>query len=110
MPTDKDTTIEVVTREDDNGSRGSRSIIDKIDLVTSTIDTDKLKQNFAQFVSDLQSVVDTKMDEASAFQLDQVIFSAEISASGEFKLLGTGVGIEGSSSITFVLQRKETAK
>ena len=110
MPQDKDSTIEIVTREDDNGSRGSRSLLDKIDLVTSTIDTEKLKQNFARFVSDLQSVVDAKMDQASAFQLDQVIFSAEISASGEFKLLGTGVGVQGSSSITFVLQRKGTAK
>ena len=109
MPQDKPTTIEVVTREDEHVSRGSRHLGDKIDLVTSTIDTDKLKENFTRFVSDLQSIVDAKMDQASSFQLDQVIFSAEISASGEFKLLGTGIGIQGSSSITFILQRKESA-
>ena len=110
MPQDTDTTIEVVTREDERASRGSRHFSDKIDLVTSTIDTEKLKQNFSRFVADLQSIVDASINEASAFELDQVIFSAEISASGDFKLLGTGVGVQGTSSITFILQRKGTTK
>lgn len=110
MSEDKANSIEVITREDEHVSRGSRHFSDKIDLVTSTIDVEKLKQNFARFVSELQSIVDAKIDEASLFQLDQVLFSAEIGASGDFKLLGTGIGIQGSSSITFVLQRKESAK
>ena len=110
MPADKDSNIQVVTREDEPALRSSRHFGDKIDLVTSTIDVDKLKQNFTRFVSDLQSIVDASAEKASSFQLDQVIFSAEISASGDFKLLGTGVGVQGSSTITFVLQRKTPEK
>ena len=110
MSKDTVTSIQIVTREDENVSRGSRSFSDKVDLVTNTVDIDKLKQNFTQFVSGLQSMMDAKVDEASAFQLNEVHFSAEISASGEFKLLGSGVGVRGSSMITFVLQRKDPEK
>jgi hypothetical protein len=109
MSKDKPTSIQIVTREDENASRGSRSFVgDKVELVTNTFDLDKLKQNFTKFVSGLQSMIDAaEVDEESPFQLQEIHFSAEISASGEFKLLGTGVGVEGSSMITFVLQRRE---
>ena len=110
MPKDKVTSMQIVTREDENITRGTRSFSDKVELVTNTIDIDKLKQNFTQFVSSLQSMMDAKVDEASAFQLNEVHFSAEISATGEFKLLGSGVGVRGASTITFVLQRKELEK
>ena len=110
MPKDKVTTMQIVTREDENVSRGSRSLTDKVELVTSTLDINKLKQSFTKFVSGLQSIIDAEVDEASPFQLKEIQFSAEISASGDFKLLGTGVGIEGSSTITFVLQRREAEK
>jgi len=110
MAMDKPTRIQVVTREDESALRVTRGFSDKIELVTSTLDVDKLKENFSRFVSGLQSIMDAKVDEASSFQLNEVHFSAEISAAGEFKLLGTGVGIQGSSMITFVLQRKESEK
>jgi hypothetical protein len=110
MPKDKPISIQIVTREDQNMSRGISSLSNKVELVTSTIDIDKLKQSFTQFVSGLQSMMDARVDEVSAFQMHEVHFSAEISASGEFKLLGTGVGVQGSSMITFVLRRKEAEK
>ena len=99
--------MQVVTREDEYLSRGSRGLSDKVELVTKTIDIDKLKQSWTTFVAGLQSMVDTELDETGPFQLNEIQFSAEITASGEFKLLGTGVGVEGSSSITFVLQRRQ---
>src|SRR5271169_4352999 len=110
MPKDKAASMQVITREDEHVSRGSRGLSDRIELATRTIDIDKLKQNFTQFVSGLQSIIDAKVDEASSFQLNEVSFSAEISATGDFKLLGTGVGVQGSSTITFILQRKNAEK
>ena len=107
MPKDTQASMQIVTREDEYASRGSRGLTDRVELVTRTFDMDKVKQNFTQFVSGLQSLMDTTWDETSVFQLKEVQFSAEVSATGEFKLLGTGVGIQGSSTITFVLQRKE---
>ncbi len=110
MLKDKTATMQIVTREDENLSRGSRSFSDRVELVTKTLDIDQLKQNFTQFVAGLQSMIDTEIDKTSPFQLNEIQFSAEITASGEFKLLGTGVGVGGSSTITFVLQRKEPEK
>jgi hypothetical protein len=111
MPIDKATSIQVVTRADENEPGDSKGLIgDKVELVTNTFDIEKLKQNFTKFVSGLQSMIDAEMDEASPFQLQEIHFGAEISASGEFKLLGTGVGVQGSSMITFILQRKEPEK
>jgi hypothetical protein len=40
------------------------------------------------------------------FVLDEVSFSAEIGSDGEFKLVGTGIGISASSGVTFTLRRK----
>ena len=110
MAEDNTTRIQVVTREDESALRGTRGFSDKLELVTSTLDIDKLKESFSRFVSGLQSMMDAKVDEASSFQLNEVHFSAEISAAGEFKLLGAGVGVQGSSMITFVLQRREPEK
>jgi hypothetical protein len=44
---------------------------------------------------------------AGAFRLAEIQFSAEIGADGDFKLLGTGVGVSAKSGITFVLRRDE---
>jgi hypothetical protein len=39
--------------------------------------------------------------------LSEIQFSAEMSAEGEFKLLGTGVGVAANAALTFVLKRKD---
>jgi hypothetical protein len=111
MAKEQTTSMQIVTREDENVSRGgSRGLSDKVELVTKTLNIDKLKQSWTKFVSGLQSMVDAELDETSPFQLNEIQFSAEITASGEFKLLGTGVGVQGSSTITFVLQRRTPEK
>jgi hypothetical protein len=35
--------------------------------------------------------------------LEEVEFSAEVSADGEFKLLGTGIGVEAKGGVKFTL-------
>lgn len=97
--------IEVITREDEDevmGSRGSRAA----ELVTNTLDVNTLRDKFQQFMSSLQSIIDVHETGVGPFQLNEIQFNAEITARGEFKLLGTGIGVEGSGAVTFVLQRK----
>ena len=100
MSSDADGEIQLVTRVDDYGSRTA------LDYVTKPLKVDELRQRFREFMAGLQSIVDVEEAGAGGFQLTEIQFSAEISANGEFKLVGSGVGVEASSAVTFVLQRK----
>lgn len=101
--------IEVITREDEDEVMGSRGL-SATELVTNTLDVNALRDKFKQFMSSLQSIIDVHEAGAGPFQLNEIQFNAEITAKGEFKLLGTGIGVEGSGGVTFVLQRKTTEK
>ncbi len=101
--------IEVITREDEDEIMGSRGI-SAAELVTNALDIDALREKFNQFMSSLQSIIDVHGADAGPFQLNEIQFNAEITAKGEFKLLGTGIGVVGSGGVTFVLQRKTTEK
>ncbi len=101
--------IEVITREDEDEMLGSRGL-SAAELVTNALDVDVLRDKFKQFMSSLQSIIDVHEAGAGPFQLNEIQFNAEITAKGEFKLLGTGIGVEGSGAVTFVLQRKTSEK
>lgn len=92
--------IELITRQDQNESR-----TDRVRLVSKTLDVSELRDRFEKFMNSLQSIIAVGEDEGGPFRLSEIQFSAEITGNGEFKLLGTGVGIEASSAVTFVLQR-----
>jgi hypothetical protein len=93
--------IDIIAREDDNLSRSGRA-----ETVSKSIDVGQLRERFREFMASLQSIVAIEEPEDGQFSLTEIQFSAEITASGDFKLLGTGVGIEASSAVTFVLERK----
>jgi hypothetical protein len=93
--------IKLVTRPP--GFEGSRDVLD---YVTRPLKVNELRDKFKEFMSGLQSIVDVDEAEPGSFRLTEIQFSAEIAANGEFKLVGTGVGLEASSAVTFVLQRK----
>src|SRR6266536_886857 len=105
MSTNIPETIDVITREEEHRSRS-----DRIELVSSTIEVSKLRERFKEFMSSLQSIIEVHAPTDSPFQLNEIQFSAEITANGDFKLLGTGVGVEAKSAVTFVLQRKSAEK
>jgi hypothetical protein len=102
MSSDASDEIQLVTRADDYDSRTA------LDYITKPLKVDELRQRFREFMSGLQSIVDVEEAGAGGFQLTEIQFSAEISANGEFKLVGSGVGVEASSAVTFVLQRKSS--
>ncbi len=105
MTTTNPGTIEVLTREDDNLSRGSSS-----EMITKAIPVDKLRERFKQFMSDLQAIIEEDATNNGPFQLSEVEFSAEITGKGEFKLLGVGLGGEVSNAVKFTLKRKPLEK
>lgn len=93
--------IKVLARSDPNESRSDRTT-----LVTSALDVGVLRDQYKGFMRGLQSIIDVGDERAQEFQLAEIQFSAELTGTGEFRLLGTGVGLQASSAITFVLQRK----
>jgi hypothetical protein len=97
--------IEVISRADEDESRS-----DKVRLVSQALDISELREQFKKFMSSLQSIIDTPDSDATPFQLAEIEFSAEITGSGDFKLLGTGIGVEASTAVKFVLQRRHTAQ
>ena len=70
-------------------------------------DVDTLRSQFQTFMHSLQSIIDVQDEDQRPFYLSEIQFSAEIAANGEFKLPGTGLGVQASSTVTFVLQRSE---
>lgn len=104
MSSDTNGEIQLVTRADDYGSRGA------LDYVIKPLKVVDVRERFKEFMSGLQAIVDVEETDSSGFQLTEIQFSAEISANGEFKLVGSGVGLEASSAVTFVLQRKQNGR
>jgi len=105
MPSESAGTLDLITRVDENFSRG-----DRLTLVSQALDVGVLRERFADFMAKLQSIVRSDEERAGAFRLAEVQFTAEISANGEFKLVGTGVGVSATSAITFVLRRDERSE
>lgn len=97
--------IAVVTTEEVATTRGGPPDISK---VTSQLSVDVLRGKFTDFMESLDAAfgVDELKTETGMFQLDQIQFSVELSASGDFKLLGTGVGVAAGAALSFVLTRK----
>jgi hypothetical protein len=83
-------------------SRGGRS---SRDLIEKAVDPDTVRIGYEKFLIALQAVVDVPPPK-SRFVLEEVEFSAEVSADGEFKLLGAGVGVEARGGVTFKLRRQ----
>lgn len=101
MPAD---TITIIGTEDTAYTRS-----DEVTRVTKKVSVVELNRRFNEFMSSLQNAfaVEGLQTEAGAFELSEIEFSAELSAEGNFKLLGTGVGVTAGSTLTFVLKRKD---
>ena len=76
------------------------------EIVEKTVDVNQVRENFARFLQGLKSLLSDTVPSVGAFELDEVQFNAEISANGDFKLLGTGVGLEATTGVTFTMRRK----
>ena len=97
--------ITVVTAEEQATTRGGPPTVSR---VTNQLSVNVLRDKFTEFMESLDAAfgVDELKTEAGMFQLEQIQFSVELSASGDFKLLGTGVGVAAGAALSFVLTRK----
>ena len=94
----------VVTTEPPSGRRDRGDAVRRV--VESTVSLEHLQANLERFVGTLGGLLAAgSASAAGGFELEEVGFSAEIGANGEFKLLGTGVGVTGSSAVTFTWRR-----
>lgn len=101
-------TIAIVAAEEQPAStRGGRG---ETGRVAAEVSVATLRDKFNDFMASLQEVfaADALKTQAGVFEVTEIQFSAELSASGDFKLLGTGVGVTASSTLIFTLQRKES--
>jgi hypothetical protein len=76
-------------------------------VVEQSVPVEALQQGFTRFLGGLREMVGTDPGSVGDFVLDEITLSVEIGADGEFKLLGTGVGVSASSAVSFVLRRQQ---
>jgi hypothetical protein len=100
--------MKIVTTEQGGGAmRGFDDQARKI--VERSVAIEALRDGFTRFLGELRQVVTADSPRVGEFVLEEITFSAEIGADGEFKLLGSGVGISASSAVSFVLRRQPPA-
>lgn len=94
--------LQVITFPEQELSRGPQ------DLIIAVFDVAQLREKFKAFLASLHSLVDCEQDSSSPFQLQEVEFSVEISAEGDFKLLGVGTSVGTTGAVKFVLKRNSS--
>ena len=106
---DDTTIITFVGVEERATSRGGLA---ELSRVTEQISVGALRDKFTQFMHSLEAAfaVDQVQTAHGVFQLSEIQFSAEMSAEGEFRLLGAGVGVSAGATLTFVLTRKDVSQ
>jgi hypothetical protein len=75
------------------------------DLIEKSVDAQVVKESYERFLEALKGIVDVPAPKTGSFKLEEVEFTAEVTANGEFKLMGTGVGLEGKGGVKFTLRR-----
>jgi hypothetical protein len=104
MPESADRLIVIADRDANGGWRDGDELARRI--VEKGLAVDELQASFERFLKNLRSVLGVDNPRVGNFVLDEITFTAEIGANGEFKLLGTGVGISVTGGLTFVLRRQ----
>ena len=102
---DPDTEIILITVEE-HSSRSARDV----QRITEQISVGVLRERFSEFMQAMQTAFTAEelVTAGGQFELSEIQFSAELSAAGEFKLLGTGVGAAAAAALIFTLTRKNT--
>lgn len=73
------------------------------------LDVTQLSNNVNIFLTQLNGIVEKAPESVGKFKFVELTVSAEISASGQFLLLGTGGAVEATGGLKFVF-RKEAAQ
>ena len=117
MSSQEEPTLTIITTADSSpqqamrggGSRGGGSP----GRVARSLKVSDLRDQLARFMTSLRSILPPDPEPGSAeeslfpFELTEIQVAVEIAANGEFKLVGTGVGVTASNSLTLVLTRRD---
>ncbi|GAA1414530.1 hypothetical protein GCM10009601_02500 [Streptomyces thermospinosisporus] len=102
-------TISVLGLEDTGQGRTDRLSLRRLDewrAARTEIPAAELQSRLHDFVATMRDVLASLPRKAGEFQLDEVSFSAEISAKGTVSLLGSGGELAGQAGITFTFTRR----
>lgn len=86
--------------------RESTTLAEKRELVERQIDVGILSGELQSFLSKLSSILTETPKAVGDYELDEIELSAEISASGTIKILGSGIESSLGSGLKFVFRRK----
>lgn len=105
--TTPDGTIRVLGLEDTDQGRPDRSFrrLDEWRTARADIPAEQLQAHLGDFVATMRGVIASLPRKAGEFQLNEVTFSAEVSAKGTVSLLGSGGELAGQAGITFTFTR-----
>lgn len=92
--------------EDASLASGIKSIKESI-LRSQNIGMEKLQGQMKEFITKMNTLLQSCALDESSYKIDTVEIHAEISAEGQIGLLGTSASISGSGGIKFVFKKKE---
>jgi hypothetical protein len=71
------------------------------------LSVDVLSQNMANFIEGLNEVLSSADQAAGSFDMDSVEVQCQISGSGKIGLAGTGVDIQGGSTLKILFKKRK---
>ncbi|GGX15577.1 Pepco domain-containing protein [Streptomyces lomondensis] len=102
-------TISVLGLEDTDQGRTDRLTLRRLEewrAARTEIPADELRARLADFITTMQDVIASLPQHGGEFQLNEVTFSAEVSAKGTVSLLGSGGELAGRAGVTFTFTRR----
>ncbi|MGC2998442.1 Pepco domain-containing protein [Streptomyces sp. G35A] len=102
-------TISVFGLEDTDQGRTDRLSFRRLEewrAARTDIPAEVLQTRLHDFVATMRGVLASLPQQAGEFRLDEVSFSAEVSAKGTVSLLGSGGELSGQAGITFTFTRR----
>ncbi|QKW08648.1 hypothetical protein HUT18_21990 [Streptomyces sp. NA04227] len=101
-------TISVLGLEDTDQGRGERLSLRRPAewrAARTEIPAEELRSRLGEFAATMRDMIASLPQEAGQFQLNEVSFTAEVSAKGTVSLLGSGGELAGRAGITFTFTR-----
>lgn len=86
--------------------RQSTTLAERRELIETQIDVGVLSGELQSFLSKLSSILTATPKAIGDYELDEIELSAEVSASGTIKILGSGIESSLGSGLKFVFRRK----
>jgi hypothetical protein len=70
------------------------------------VTVEKMQDNMANFVSNMQRIIDKSSSKFGQYKIDTVEVDARVTADGQIGLMGTHLGMSGEAGIKFNFKRR----